>query len=66
MIVVFVNLSAAYNTVNHSIMLTKLYEMTHDYNFVKIIKTLLSNRRFFVTPDGKNSRWRNSKNSLPE
>lgn len=46
-------------------MLTKLYKMTHDYNFVKIIEALLSNRRFFVTLDGKNSLWRNSKNGLP-
>uniref|UniRef100_A0A2S2PVA2 RNA-directed DNA polymerase from mobile element jockey n=1 Tax=Sipha flava TaxID=143950 RepID=A0A2S2PVA2_9HEMI len=47
-------------------MLTKLYEITYDYNFVKIIEALLSNRRFFVTLDGKNSRWRNLKNGLPQ
>jgi len=54
--VAFVDLSAAYNTVNHNIMLTKLYEMTYDYKFVKIIKALLNNRRFFVALDGKDSR----------
>ncbi|KAL4104978.1 hypothetical protein QTP88_020253 [Uroleucon formosanum] len=64
--VAFVELSAAYDTVNHNIMLTKLYKMTYDYNFVKIIEALLSNRRFFVTFDGKNSRWRNLKNGLPQ
>lgn len=44
----FVELSTAYDPVNHKIMLTKLCEMTYyDYNFVKIIEALLSNRRFF-------------------
>lgn len=38
--------------------------MTHDYNLVKIIEALLSNHRFVVTLDGKNSRWRNSKNGF--
>jgi len=37
-----------------------------DYEFVRIFETLLSNRRFFVDHQGKNSRWRNSKNSLPQ
>lgn len=49
----FVDLSAAYNTVNHNIMLTKLYKITYGYNSVKIIEGLLSNRRYFVTQDGK-------------
>lgn len=56
--------SAAYDTINYSIMLTKLYEMTHDHNIVKIIEALLSNLRFFDTLNGKNSRRRNSKNNL--
>lgn len=43
----FVDLSTAYDTVNHNIMILKLYEMTKDYRFVKIIEILLNNRRFF-------------------
>ena len=33
---------------------------------VRIIETLLSNRRFFVEMEGRKSRWRNQKNGLPQ
>jgi len=36
-----------------------------DYEFIRIFEVLLSNRRFFVNYQGKNSRWRISKNNLP-
>jgi len=42
--------------------------MTIDYDLriVKIVETLLRNRRFFVLFHGKFSRWRISKNGLPK
>ena len=64
--VVFIDLTAAYDTVNHRIMTHKLYKITHDFRFVKIVEALLSNRRFFVNHNEKNSRRRKSKNGLPQ
>ncbi|KAE9524319.1 hypothetical protein AGLY_015358 [Aphis glycines] len=62
----FIHLSSAYDTVNHGLLLSKVYQITRDYKFTQIIQTLLSNRRFFVTLAGKNSRWRNIRNGLPQ
>ena len=71
---VFVNLSAAYDTVNHRVLLTKLYGMTEDAEFTKLygmtedaeftklIGSMMRNRRFYVKLNGKKSRWRNQKN----
>ena len=64
--VAFIDLSAAYDTVNHRILLRKLYEITKDFQLVNIIKTFLQNRRFYVTLQNKTSRWRNQKNGLPQ
>ncbi|CAI6375546.1 unnamed protein product [Macrosiphum euphorbiae] len=36
--VVFIDLTAAYDTVNHRLMLKKLYDITLDYEFVKVSK----------------------------
>ena len=33
---------------------------------VNILRSLLSNRRFFVEMDGRKSRWRTQKNGLPQ
>ena len=63
---VFVDLTAAYDTVNHSILLLKVAKMTRNRNTVNIIRSLLSNRRFFVEMDGRKSRWRKQKNGLPQ
>lgn len=63
---VFVDLSAAYDTVNHRLLRTKIYQMTKDYHLTKIILSTLHNRRFYVTLQGQNSRWRNQKNGLPQ
>lgn len=62
----FIDLSSAYDTVNHGLLLYKVYQITGDYRFTQINQTLLSNRRFFVTLAGKNSRWRNIRNGLPQ
>jgi len=51
--VVFIYLTAAYDTINHRIMAYKLYKITHDFCFVKLVETLLSNRRFFVSNNEK-------------
>ena len=59
---VFVDLSAVYDTVNHIVLLTKLYGMTEDAEFTKLIESMIRNRRFYVGPNGKKSRWRIRKN----
>ena len=64
--VAFVDLTAAYDTVNHKMLLNKLYKMTKDYGLVEMIRALLSNRRFQVAIQGKKSRWRSQKNGLPQ
>ena len=63
---IFVDLTAAYDTVNHRILLLKVAKMTKNRNTVNIIRSLLCNRRFFVEMDGKKSRWRTQKNGLPQ
>ncbi|KAI8515700.1 hypothetical protein Bbelb_065130 [Branchiostoma belcheri] len=63
---VFVDLTAAYDTVNHRALLTKAARMIKNVRAVRIIESLLTNRRFFVELDGKRSRWRAQKNGLPQ
>ena len=62
----FVDLSAAYDTVNHRILTRKLFELTKDVKLTELILNLLSNRRFYVDLKGKRSRWRTQKNGLPQ
>ena len=54
----FVDLSAAYYTVNHRRLLSKVLEMTSDVHLTDLIRTMLESRRFFVALNGKKSRWR--------
>ena len=63
---VFVDLSAAYDTVNHRRLLSKVLEMTGDVHLTYLIRTMLENRRFFVVLNGKESRWRRQRNGLPQ
>ena len=63
---VFVDLSAAYDTVNHRLLLTKILNITKDFRFTELIQSMLSNRRYFVSFCGKSSRWRRQKNGLPQ
>ncbi|KAI0239735.1 putative RNA-directed DNA polymerase from transposon BS [Lamellibrachia satsuma] len=59
-------LSAAYDTVNHRRLLSKVLEMTGDLHLTDLIRTMLESRRFFVVLNGKKSRWRRQKNGLPQ
>ena len=43
---------ALYDTVNHRVLLTKLYEMTEDAEFTKLIGSMMRNRRFYVELNG--------------
>ena len=63
---VFVDLTAAYDTVNHRLLLNKFAKVVKNAQIVKIVHSLLANRRFYVEMDGKKSRWRTQKNGLPQ
>ena len=63
--IVLVDLSAAYDAVNHRRLL-EVYNMTRDYRLMCMIRTLLENRRFFVELGGKRSIWRSQRNDLPQ
>ena len=63
---VFIDLTAAYDTVNKRRMLHKLNEATLDSHLTVLIGEQLSNRRFFVQMEPRKSRWRNAKNGLPQ
>ena len=54
---VFVDLSAAYDMVNHQRLLSKVLEMTGDVHLTDLIRTMLESRCFFVVLNGKKSRW---------
>ena len=62
---VFVDLSAAYDTVNHRILKTKIYQITDDKTMTTLLGTLLKNRMFYVALNQKKSRWRQQRNGLP-
>ena len=63
---VFVDLSAAYDIVQHLIMLWKLHQMTGDVKLCAVIRSLLKDQMFFVDLDGSKSRWKRQKNGLPQ
>ena len=61
------DLTAAFDTVNHRGLLGKIYSFTNgDQKLTNIIQCLLSNQRFYVDLNGKKSRWRVQKNGLPQ
>ena len=62
----FVDLSAAYDTVNHRILIQKLYNTTQDSQLCRVFQNMLSNRRFYVELSNERSRWRKQKNGLPQ
>ena len=62
----FVDLCAAYDTVNHRFLIQKLYNTTLDSQLCRVIQNLLSDRRFYVELNNERSRWRIQKNGLPQ
>ncbi|KAL4154014.1 hypothetical protein QTP88_001847 [Uroleucon formosanum] len=64
--VVFIDLTAAYDTVNHNLLISKIKDLTKDNTLARTINTLLRNRRYCVELEGKVSRWRIQKNGLPQ
>jgi len=63
---VFVDLSAAYDTVNHRRLIGKLYKMTKDLHLSKFMQTMLGNKRFAVEFNNRKSRWHKQHNGLPQ
>ncbi|KAJ8889520.1 hypothetical protein PR048_009019 [Dryococelus australis] len=62
----FIDLSAAYGTVNHKRLTSKFYNITRDYNMTQFIQCLLQNRQYFGILYNKNSRWGYQENGLPQ
>ena len=62
---VFVDLTAAYDTVNHRL-LQNVLKMTDDLHLVQFLGEMLRNRRFFVMLNNKQSRVRLQKNDLSQ
>ena len=62
----FVDISAAYDTVNHRILIQKLYNITQDSPLCRVIQNMLSSRRFYVELNNERSRWRKQKNGFPQ
>ena len=62
----FVDLSAAYDTVNHRILIKKLYNTTQDSQLCRVFQNMLSNRKLYVEINNERSRWRKQKNGLPQ
>ena len=63
---VFVDLSAAYDTGNHCILMAKIYQMTDDKALKTLLGTLLKNRKFCVVLNQKKSRLRQQRSGLPQ
>ena len=57
--VAFIDLTAAFDSVNQRLLLNKVYNLTNgDLKLTKLLQCLLANRRFYVDIHGKKSHWR--------
>ena len=64
---VFVDLTAAYDTLWHRGLASKLLRLIPDSNLVRMIMKLVQNRSFtFTTGNGKQSRLKRLKNGVPQ
>ena len=61
----FVDLSAAYDTVNHRILIPKIFNTTRDSPLCRVIQNMLSSRKLYVELNNQRSRWRKQHNGLP-
>ena len=59
----FVDLYAAYETVNHNLIIQKLY-ITKDSTMCRVLQCLLSNRSLYMELNNGYRRWRKQKNGL--
>ena len=61
-----VDLSAAYDTLNHILLIQILYNTTQGSKLCRVIQNLLFNRRFYVELNNERSRWSKQKSGLPQ
>jgi hypothetical protein len=64
--VVFVDLTAAYDTVWKDGLIHKLYNVIHCGKMVSLLEDMLSNRQFRVFVEEKSSKFRFLNNGLPQ
>ena len=62
----FVDLSTNYDTVNHRILIQRLYNTTQDSQLCRAFQNMLSNRRFHVELNNERSGWKKQNNGLPQ
>ena len=62
----FVDLSATYDTINHRILIQKIFNTTRDIRLYRVIQNMLSTRRFYVELNNERRRWRKQMNGLPQ
>ena len=62
----FVDLSAAYDTVNHRLLIHILFNIPQDSTLCRVPRNLLSNKRLYVELNNKRSRWRLRENGLTQ
>ena len=60
----FVELCAAYDTVNHRLLIQKLYDFTEDSPLCRVIQNIGISRILYVELNNDRSIWSNQKNSL--